>query len=70
MLNEALRQEMSLLKFYEQMQKECDYPDVHAFVEDVMERRSKTILRIVSKLNELRATRQALDGIQASFGSM
>lgn len=70
MLNEALRLEMALLRFYEHMHRECDYPDVNAFVEDIMERQSKSILRIIGKLNELRATSQTLDGIHASFESL
>ncbi len=67
LLNEALRREMALLQFYEQIVQQCDYPDVHAFVGDLAEQRSNSILRIVAKLNELRARSQVMNGIIASY---
>jgi len=67
MLNEALRRETAALQFYEQIVAQCDYPDVRAFIEELVEQRSRAILRIISKLNELQARGQALDGIVASF---
>jgi hypothetical protein len=69
MLNEALRKETALLQFYEQIILQCDYPDVHAFVRDLAEQRSQSLLRIVNKLNELRARSQAMDGVLSSFES-
>jgi hypothetical protein len=67
MLNEALRRETALLQFYEQIALQCDYPDVHLFVQDLAEQRSRSILQIVGKLNELRARSQVMDGIISSF---
>ncbi len=67
MLNEALLQETALLKFYEQIILQCDYPDVRAFIHDLSEQHSRSILRIVAKLNELRARGQVLDGIISSY---
>lgn len=67
MLNEALRRETTLLRFYEQIILQCDYPDVHAFVRDLAEQRSQSILRIVGKLNEIQARSQAMDGVMSSF---
>ncbi|HEY4611704.1 MAG TPA: hypothetical protein VII11_01840 [Bacteroidota bacterium] len=67
MLNEALRRETAVLRFYEQLVLECDYPDIRSFVEELVEQRSRAVLRIVAKLNELRARGQALDGVIASF---
>jgi hypothetical protein len=67
MLNEALRRETALLQFYEQIVKQCDYPDIHTFVRNLAEERSKPILEIVSKLNEVRAKSQVMDGIMSSY---
>lgn len=67
MLNEALRRETALLQFYEQIILQCDYPDVHAFIRDLAEQRSHSLLRIVGKLNELQARSQAMDGVMSSF---
>ena len=67
MLSEALRRETAMLQFYDRIIKECDYPDVHNFIHDLAEERSKPILQIVSKLNEIRAKSQAMDGILSSF---
>ncbi|HLF20407.1 MAG TPA: hypothetical protein VI704_06425 [Bacteroidota bacterium] len=67
-LNEALRAETKLTEFYERMEGECDYPDIHRFMHEIVEERRQSILRIVQKLNEMYARGEALDGIQASFG--
>jgi hypothetical protein len=67
MLNEALRRETGLLQFYEQIVKECDYPDIHTFVRNLAEERRKPILEIVAKLNEVRAKSQVMDSIISSY---
>lgn len=69
MLNQILRQETELVKVYESVLAECDYPDVHGFVQEMMESKSSQILRILQKLNELRARGEIGDGIIASFES-
>ena len=67
MLNEALRRETALVQFYEQLAQQCDYPDVHTFIQDLLEERRKPIVQIVSKLNEIRAKSQIMDGVLSSF---
>jgi rubrerythrin len=67
MLNEALRQETATLRFYERLISQCDYPDVRSFVEGLAEERSRSILNIVQKLNEMHARSQILDGVISSF---
>lgn len=67
MLNEALRRETVLLQFYEHVAGQCDYPDVKNFIQDLVEQRRKPIVEIVSKLNEIRAKSQIMDGVISSF---
>lgn len=67
MLNEALKQEREVLQYYERLLKECDYPDVRDFVREVVEEKSVSILRILQKLNELRARGQILNGVISSY---
>jgi hypothetical protein len=68
-LNEALREETAMVRFYEQVMKDCDYPDVNSFVRELLEERSRTVIRIMQKLNELRARGQILDGVISSFNN-
>lgn len=68
-LNEALREETAMVRFYEQVMKDCDYPDVNSFVRDLLEERSRTVIRIMQKLNELRARGQILDGVISSYNN-
>ena len=67
-LNEALRAETKLTEFYERMEGECDYPEIHRFIHEIVEQRRESILCIVQKLNEMYARGEALDGIASSFG--
>ncbi len=67
MLNEAIREETAMVRFYEHLMKECDYPDVSGFVRELLEERSRTVIRIMQKLNELRARGQILDGVMSSY---
>ncbi|MEX0602712.1 MAG: hypothetical protein WD295_05175, partial [Bacteroidota bacterium] len=60
MLNEALSRETALVQFYERLMGECDYPEVQAFIREMVEERSRSILRIVGKLNELHARTQIM----------
>jgi rubrerythrin len=54
MLTEAMHDETEMVQFYERLMNECTYPDVHSFVRELVEEKSRTILRINQKLNELR----------------
>jgi len=67
LLSDALRKEKDQVMFYEAVMKECDYPDVKAFVRQLAEERSASILRMVQKLNELQARSKVLDGVMSSF---
>jgi hypothetical protein len=58
-----------MVRFYEQVMKDCDYPDVNSFVRDLLEERSRTVIRIMQKLNELRARGQILDGVISSYNN-
>jgi len=67
MLTSILREETELIKSYEYILKECDYPDVSSFVRDLIESKSRSILKILQKLNELRARGEIGDGVMASY---
>lgn len=69
MLNEAMRLESLHVQFYEKLIEMCDYPDVNGFFQELAEERSKSILRIVRKLNEIEARSQIIDGVISSFES-
>ena len=69
MLNEALRKEAALVRFYEGVLAECNFPEVHNFLIDLVEDKRKSILSIIQKLNELHASSQTLDGIISSYDS-
>ncbi|HZW40562.1 MAG TPA: hypothetical protein VFF33_14780 [Ignavibacteriaceae bacterium] len=70
MLNEALRKETSLVRYYEGMIEECNFPEVKGFILDLVEERRKGILRIIQKLNEIHARSQTMDGIFSSFNNI
>ena len=67
MLNTILREETELVKIYETVLTECDYPDVQAFMREMMEAKSGSILRILQKLNEMRARGEIGDDVMASY---
>jgi hypothetical protein len=67
MLTEAMREETEMIHFYEQLMNECDYPDVNSFVRELLEEKSRIVLRINQKLNEIRARGQVSDSIISSF---
>ena len=67
MLAEALREESEMVSFYERLQQECDYPDVHDMLLQLIESRSKSVLMINQKLNELSARAAIMDGVIASY---
>jgi Zn ribbon nucleic-acid-binding protein len=67
MLTEAMRKEAEMIHFYEKLMIECDYPDVNAFVRELLEEKSRIVLHINQKLNEIRARGQVSEGIMSSF---
>jgi hypothetical protein len=67
MLTEAMRQEKDMIHFYEELAATCDYPDVQAFVHELLEDKSRIVLKINQKLNEIRARGQVSDGVISSF---
>ena len=67
LLNDAMKRESEMVKFYDEILAECDYPDIHGFVRELSEERSKAILRIVQKVNEMQSRGQILDGVISSF---
>ena len=69
MLNDAIREETSMIRLYERVLNECNYPDVHTFIREILEERSRSVIRIMQKLNELKARGQMLDGIISSYES-
>jgi hypothetical protein len=70
MLNEALRKEASIVRFYEGMLDECNLPEVRGFITDTIEEKRKAILRIIAKLNEIHARSQVIDGMISSFNNI
>ncbi len=69
MLNEALRKETTISKFYESILDQCNMPEVSNFVSDQIDIKQKSILAIIQKLNEIHARSQIIDGISSSFNS-
>jgi hypothetical protein len=70
MLNEALRKETSIIRFYESILDECNMPEVQSFVTDLVEEKREAVLKIIQKLNEIHVRAQAMDGIAASFNNI
>ncbi len=70
MLNEALRKETSLVMFYKSTIEECNMPEVINFLNDLIEEKSKTILQLIQKLNEIHVRSQILDGVASSFNNI
>ena len=70
MLNEALRKEASIVRFYEGMLEDCNMPEVRGFVNDIVEEKRQGILRIIQKLNEIHARSQVIDGMISSFNNI
>lgn len=66
-LNEALRRETASIRFYESILDECDTPEIKQFVSEVIDTRRKEMLKMISKLNEIHARSQIVDGVISSF---
>ena len=69
-LNEALRKETAIVKYYEVVLEECNMPDVRTFMDELVEEKRKIILRLIQKLNEIHVRSQAIDGITSSFNNI
>lgn len=66
-LNEALRKETAMIKFYENTLEDCNIPEVRIFMDELVDEKRKVILRLIQKLNEIHVHSQAIDGIASSF---
>ncbi|HQI39842.1 MAG: hypothetical protein B6D44_05125 [Ignavibacteriales bacterium UTCHB2] len=69
-LNEALRRETAMVRFYESVLDECNIPEVSSFMTGLVEDKRKVILSLIHKLNEIHVRSQALDGIASSFNNI
>lgn len=67
MLEEAMREETALVRFYECVLSQCQTPELHALFRELLEERSRAILKMMKHLNEIQARAQIQDGILASF---
>ena len=68
-LNEALRRETALVRFYESALNECNIPEVNSYMTNLVEDKRKLILGLIQKLNEIHVRSQTTDGITSSFNS-
>jgi rubrerythrin len=68
-LNEALRRETAMVRFYESVLDECNLPEVSSYMSGLVEDKRKVILSLIQKLNEIHVSSQALDSIASSFDS-
>jgi rubrerythrin len=50
---EALRRESELGKFYDEILRRCDKPDVRAFIAELAEKRRERINQTVAQINRL-----------------
>jgi hypothetical protein len=69
-LNEALRKETAIVKYYEGVLAECNMPEVRTFMDELIEEKRKIILLLIQKLNEIHVRSQAIDGITSSFNNI
>ena len=69
-LNEALRRETAMVRFYESVLDECNMPDVSSYMTGLVEDKRKVILSLIQKLNEIHIRSQVSDGITSSFNNI
>lgn len=50
-LNEALRRETAMVRYYESTLDECNIPEVNSFISGLVEDKRKVILSLIQKLN-------------------
>ncbi len=70
MLNEALRREASLVRYYERLLEQCNFPDDHSLVFDLVESKRNDILSIIRKLNEIHAHSEVLNEMYTNFNNV
>lgn len=70
MLNDALRKETAMVRFYESTIEECNLPEVSSFMNELVEEKRKVILSIIQKLNEIHVRSQSMDGVISSFNNI
>ena len=68
-LNEALRKETAMVKYYENALGDCNIPEVKTFMNELIDEKRKVILRLIQKLNEIHVRSQAIDGVASSFNN-
>ena len=69
-LNEALRRETAMVRFYESVVDECNMPEVSSYISELVEGKRKVILSLIQKLNEIHVRSQIIDGITSSFNNI
>ncbi len=67
MLVKAMDLEQELTRFYEELDAECDYPDVQTFLHDSIIHHRRMVGNIRAKLEQMEARGRVLDGIMSSF---
>lgn len=66
-LNEALRRETAMVRFYESALDDCNMPEISSYMAGLVEDKRKVILSLIQKLNEIHVRSQVADGIASSF---
>lgn len=69
-LNEALRRETAMVRFYEGVVDECNMPEVSSYINELVEAKRKVILSLIQKLNEIHVRSQVIDVIASSFNNI
>lgn len=68
-LNRVIQLETSIVRLTEEAIRQCGDADMKLFLTGLAETNSESILRVLKKLNELKARSEILDGISSSFDS-
>ncbi|MBW7889235.1 MAG: hypothetical protein H3C35_12895 [Bacteroidetes bacterium] len=66
-LTKALNIETSLVRMYEEVLRECEEPEVKEFLEELANESSGVVVKIMRKLNEIKARSLVYDAIGSSF---
>lgn len=69
MLNDALRDEMMKIAYYEKMLLDCNEPEMRKFVKEVISTHNALMDRITDRLDVIKTNAEVLDDIIASFES-
>jgi len=68
-LTKALNVETTLVRTYEEAIRECDEPEIKEFLIGLANESSGVVVRIMHKLNEIKARSLIYDGISSSFNA-